>query len=93
MITPLFDFVILLPDAVEKQQSGIFLPDESQKRPNSGTVVALGKGVQAEDTGEWIQMQVKVGDRVTFSRLSGGTIDLEGVEHYMMRQTDLLAIL
>lgn len=88
--TPLFDNVILLPDEAEKNS---MLPDELNPKPKSGRVVIAGKGKQCEETGVWIEVQVKEGDRVLFSRFSGALINISGVDHLIMKQTDFLVIL
>ena len=94
MIKPIQDFVIILTEEVKEDNSGgILLPEEMKQKPKQGKVVAIGKGIQAPDTGVWIEMQVAVGDTVIFARFGGGTIHVDGKEHLMMKQTDILAIL
>lgn len=90
MITPLHDGVIILPDEVEEQVGGLILPDNLKEKPKTGTVKAVGKGIQAESTGEWIEMQVKEGDKVCFGRYVGAPINIDNQEHILLRQAEVL---
>ena len=87
---PLFDYVIILPDAAETNS---MLPEELNPKPKSGVVKKIGIGKQCEESGIFVTMQVKEGDRVMFSRLVGAMLNVDGAEHLVMKQTDLLLIL
>jgi chaperonin GroES len=92
MIKPLGDRVVL--EAVAKEEttaSGIVLPDTAKEKPQEGKVVAVGSG--AVKDGERIPLEVKVGDRVLFSKYAGTEVKFEGKELLIMRESDILAVL
>lgn len=91
-ITPLFDRVLLLAEKGEKEtKGGIILPTASQEKSQFATVVAVGKG--GEIDGKKMEMQVKVGDRVLYSKFAGSQITIDEKEYIILRQTDILAVL
>lgn len=93
MIKPLGDRVVI--EAVEKEEttaSGIVLPDTAKEKPQEGKVLAVGSGT-LDDDGDRIPLEVKVGDRVIFSKYAGTEIKYEGKELLIMRESDILAIL
>jgi chaperonin GroES len=86
---PLFERVLVLPDAVEtKTQSGIVLAVESRKRPNTGTVVSVGHLVAANSA-----CPIKIGDRILYQRYSGLNVKVDEVDHHLIMANDMLAIL
>ena len=90
--TPLDDRIIILPNKAEtKTTSGIFLPEGAQEKPLMGKVIAVGPG-KLTDTGERGKLSVKKGDTVLFGKYSGSEVDIDGVEHKIMRESELLAI-
>ncbi len=92
-IKPLADRVVVKPsEAEEKTAGGIILPDTAKEKPQEGTVVAVGPGKVSEN-GAKIPMEVKVGDRVLYGKYSGTEVTIDGVEHLIMRESDILAIL
>jgi chaperonin GroES len=78
-------------EAKEKSAGGIVLPDAAKEKPQEGRIVALGEGRLLED-GKRIPFSVKVGDRVIFASYSGSEIKLEGEEHLILQEDDILAI-
>ncbi|NLM52922.1 MAG: co-chaperone GroES [Firmicutes bacterium] len=89
-IQPLGDRVVIKPiEAEEKTASGIVLPDKAKEKPQEGEVIAVGDG-RVLDNGTRLEMDVKVGDRVLFSKYAGTEVKLEGVEYLIMRQDDIL---
>jgi len=76
----------------KKSSGGIILPDTAQEKPQQGTVVAVGPG-KASDAGTIIEMTVKSGDKVLYGKYSGTEIALEGTDHVIMRESDILAVL
>ena len=92
-IRPLQDRVIVkrLPEE-EKTKGGIFIPDSAKEKPQEGKVVAVGKGKVNED-GKLIPLDVKAGDRILFSKYSGTEVKIDGEEHLIMREDDILGIL
>lgn len=93
-IKPLSDYVLI--EAVtqkEKTESGIFLPDTAEKeRPEQGRVIAVGSGKKTS-SGKVILMEVKVGDRVLFTKYGPNEIEIDGKEYLIAREEDILAIL
>jgi len=91
-VRPLHDRVIVKRvDEEEKTAGGIIIPDTAKEKPQEGKVVAVGSG-KRED-GKVIPLDVKAGDRVLFSKYSGTEIQLNGDEHLIMREDDILGIL
>jgi len=92
MIKPLGDRVVI--EAIAKEEttaSGIVLPDNAKEKPQEGKIVAVGIGALKD--GERIPLEVKVGDRVLFSKYAGTEVKFEGKELLIMRESDVLAIL
>jgi chaperonin GroES len=76
----------------EKTAGGIIIPDTAKEKPTEGKVIAAGPG-RRDDKGHLIAMDVKKGDRVLFSKYSGNEVTLEGEEHLIISEDDVLAIL
>ncbi|MBZ2171238.1 co-chaperone GroES [Nitratidesulfovibrio sp. SRB-5] len=92
-LKPLNDRVLVKRlESEEKTAGGLFIPDTAKEKPSRGEVVAAGPGKVAED-GKLIAMTVKKGDMVLFSKYAGTEIKLDGVEHLVMREDDILAII
>ena len=92
-IRPLQDRVLVkrLDESEEKTKGGIIIPDTDKEKPQQGKVVAAGKG-KANDDGKVMPLDVKVGDTVLFGKYSGSEIKIEGVEHLIMREEDILGV-
>jgi chaperonin GroES len=91
-ITPLNDRVLVLRIQEEQKTSGgIVIPDTAKEKPQEGKVVAVGPG-KFDENGKRILMEVKKNDRVLFGKYAGNDIKLDGVEHIIMREDDILAI-
>ena len=92
-IRPLNDRVLVLRiNEEEKTSGGIIIPDTAKEKPQEGKVVAAGPGKLDED-GKRIPLEVKKNDRVLFGKYSGTDIKIDGVEHLIMREDDILGIL
>ena len=92
-IRPLQDRVIVKRVAEEeKSKGGIILPDTAKEKPQEGKVVAVGKGKVAED-GTVRPLDVKAGDRILFGKYSGTEIKIDGEEHLILREDDILGVL
>ncbi len=90
-LEPLDDRVVVKPiEAEEKTKSGIVLPDTAKEKPQQGEVIAVGPG--KFENGERVPMDVKKGDRVIYSKYGGTEIKIEGDEHLILSQRDILAI-
>ena len=75
----------------EKTKGGIIIPDTAKENPAEGKVVSTGNGRMGED-GKLLPMDVKVGDRVLFSKYGGTEVKIDGVDYLIMRQDDVLGI-
>lgn len=92
-IRPLQDRVIVKRIAEEeKTKGGIIIPDTAKEKPQEGRVVAVGKGKVNED-GKITPLDVKVNDRVLFGKYSGSEINIDGEEHLIMREEDILGVI
>ena len=90
-IKPLGDRVVIKRlEAEEKTKSGIVLPGSAKEQPQMAEVMAVGPGGVIE--GKEIKMEVKVGDRVIFSKYAGTEVKYDGVEYTILKQNDILAI-
>jgi len=76
----------------EKTAGGIIIPDTAKEKPTEGKVIAAGPG-KRDDKGHLIAMDVKKGDRILFSKYSGNEVTLDGEEHLIISEDDVLAIL
>ncbi len=91
-IRPLQDRVIVKRVAEEeKTKGGIIIPDTAKEKPIEGEVIAVGPG-KLED-GKRIELTVKTGDRVLFGKYAGTEVKLEGVEHLILREDDILGVI
>lgn len=92
-IKPLNDRVLVLRIEEEKKtKGGIVIPDTVKEKPQEGKVVAVGSG-KIDDKGKRIPMSVKKEDHVLFGKYAGTEIKLDDIEHLIMREDDILAIL
>jgi len=92
-IRPLNDRVLVLRMSEEQKTSGgIIIPDTAKEKPQEGKVIAVGAG-RLNEKGERMPLEVKKNDRILFGKYSGNEIKLDGVEHLIMREDDILAIL
>ena len=92
-IRPLHDRVIVKRIAEEeKTKGGIIIPDTAKEKPQEGKVIATGKG-RVLDDGKVQELTVKKGDKVLFSKYAGTEVKLDGEEHTIIREDDVLAIL
>jgi len=76
----------------EKSKGGIIIPDTAKEKPQEGKVVAVGKGKANED-GKITPLDVKVNDLILFGKYSGTEINIDGEEHLIMREDDILGII
>jgi chaperonin GroES len=92
-IRPLQDRVIVrrLEEQVEKTKGGIIIPDTAKEKPQQGKVIAVGKG-KVNDDGKLTPLDVKVGDTILFGKYSGSEVKLDGEEHLIMREEDILGV-
>ena len=92
-IRPLGDRILVKRIKEEdKTKGGIIIPDTAKEKPQEGKVVAVGKGKMTEE-GKLITPDVKAGDRILFGKYSGSEVKLEGEEHLILREDDILGVL
>jgi len=92
-IRPLQDRVIVKRIEEEgKSKGGIIIPDTAKEKPQEGKVIAVGKG-KVNDEGKLIPLDVKVNDRILFGKYSGSEINIDGDEHLIMREEDILGVI
>lgn len=90
-LVPLGDKVVLRQlEAEETTKSGIVLPGQAQEKPQQAEVIAVGPGGVVE--GKEVEMQVKVGDKVIYSKYAGTSVKLENEEFVVVKQSDIVAI-
>ena len=93
MLKPLGDRIVIeLIEAEEKTSSGIVLPDSAKEKPQEGKIIAAGTGRVLEN-GQRIDLEVKEGDRIIFSKYSGTEVKYEGNEYLILRESDVLAVI
>lgn len=91
-IRPLHDRLIVKRlDEEQTTKGGIIIPDTAKEKPQEGEVLAVGNGKILEN-GNTVPLEVKIGDRVLFSKYSGNEIKVEGDEYLIMREDDIQAI-
>ena len=76
----------------EKTKGGIIIPDTAKEKPQEGKVVAVGKGKMTEQ-GKLLVPDVKAGDKILFGKYSGSEVKIEGEEHLILREDDILGVL
>jgi chaperonin GroES len=91
-IRPLQDRVLVKRiEGEERSKGGIIIPDTAKEKPIEGVVVAAGKG-RVQENGDIRPLDVKAGDRILFGKYSGTEVKIDGVEHLIMREDDILGI-
>ena len=91
-VRPLNDRILVKRlEEEEMTKGGIIIPDSAKEKPAEGEVVAVGKG-KLNDKGERMKLDIAVGDRVLFSKYGGTDVKLDGVDHLIMREDDILAV-
>ncbi|MDD5765268.1 MAG: co-chaperone GroES [Candidatus Marinimicrobia bacterium] len=91
-VKPLADRVVVKPsEAEEKSHGGIILPDTAKEKPQQGSVIAVGPG--KFENGVKVPMEVQVGNKVLYGKYSGTEVSIDGEDHLIMRESDILAIL
>lgn len=91
-IRPLHDRVIVKRlEQEERSKGGIIIPDTAKEKPQEGEVVAAGPG--RHDDGKVVALNVKAGDRILFGKYSGTEVKIDGEEHLIMREDDILGVI
>jgi chaperonin GroES len=92
-VRPLQDRILVrrVPEE-EKTKGGIIIPDSAKEKPSEGEVVAVGSG-KVDDKGKVRAVEVKKGDRILFGKYSGSEIKLDGIEHVILREDEVLGVI
>ncbi len=92
-VKPLADRVVVKPqEAEETTQGSIIIPDTAKEKPQKGEIVAVGPG-KVSDSGNKVDMEVKVGDVVLYGKYSGTEVTIDNEDYLIMRESDILAII
>jgi len=92
-VRPLHDRILVRRIAeTEKTRGGLIIPDTAKEKPTEGEVIAVGSG-RVGDDGSLRPLDLHAGDRVLFGKYSGAEIEVEGGEHLIIREDDVLAVL
>jgi chaperonin GroES len=91
-IKPLFDYLLIEPlEGETKLPSGIVIPDTAKEKPQKGKVVVVGSGKRTED-GNTVPLILKIGDIVMYKKWGGTEVKVEGKEHLLVKEEDILAV-
>ncbi len=93
-VTPLGDRILIKPLGIEEgmvTSFGIVLPDSAKEKPEQGKVIAVGPG-RRNDKGEYVPMDIKVGDRVYFKKPWDEPIKIDGIEYYVVSESDITLV-
>lgn len=92
-IKPLADRILVKrEEAAETVRGGIIIPDTAKEKPQEGRVVAVGPG-KLDDSGKRVPLEVKKGDRILMGKYAGTEVKIDGEEHLIMREDDVLAVI
>jgi chaperonin GroES len=92
-IKPLYDRILVKRlEEQEKTAGGLYIPDTAKEKPMEAVVVAVGAG-KVQENGSLRKLEVKAGDKVLFSKYSGSDIKIDGTEHLILREDDVLAVI
>ena len=88
---PLGDYVCIEPaEQAEVSPGGVYIPDTAKEKPQEGTVVAIGPGLETEKG--VVPMHVKIGDRVVYSKYSGSEVKRNGIEYIFVHEKDIVTL-
>ena len=92
-IRPLYDRILVKRiEEQSKTAGGLFIPDSAKEKPMEALVVAVGNG-KIQENGSLRKLEVKAGDKILFSKYSGNEIKIDGTEHLILREDDILAVI
>lgn len=92
-LEPLNDRVLVKRlESEEKTAGGLYIPDTAKEKPSKGQVISVGPG-KVDEAGKRVPMAVKPGDEVLFNKYAGTEVKLDNVDHLIMREEDILAII
>jgi chaperonin GroES len=92
-VRPLADRILVKrEEPSETVRGGIIIPDTAKEKPQEAKVVAVGPG-KVDDAGKRTPLELKVGDRILVGKYAGTEVKIDGVEHLIMREDDVLAVI
>ncbi len=92
-VRPLYDRILVKRVEEEtKTAGGLYIPDTAKEKPQQGIIVAVGNG-KLQDDGSLRKLEVKAGDKILFAKYSGSDIKMDGVEHLILREDDILGVI
>ena len=92
-VRPLYDRILVKRiEEEQKTAGGLFIPDSAKEKPQQGVIVAVGQGKIQED-GSLHKLELKAGDKILFAKYSGSDIKMDGVEHLILREDDVLGVI
>jgi chaperonin GroES len=92
-IKPLYDRILVKRlEEQDKTAGGLYIPDSAKEKPLEALVVAVGAG-KVQENGTLRKLEVKAGDKILFSKYSGSDIKIDGAEHLILREDDVLAVI
>ncbi len=92
-VRPLYDRILVKRiEEEQKTAGGLFIPDSAKEKPQQGVIVAVGQGKVQED-GSLRKLELKAGDKILFAKYSGSDIKMDGVEHLILREDDVLGVI
>ena len=92
-IRPLQDRLLVKRiDSEEKTAGGIIIPDNAKEKPMEGQIIAIGNGKRLED-GSLHKPDVSIGDSILFSKYAGSEVKIDGIEHLVLREDDILGVI
>jgi len=92
-IRPLGDRILIRPNVEgETKRGSLYIPDTAKERPQEGTVIAVGPG-RRSDEGTLVALEVQAGDSVLYGKYAGTEVKVEGEDHMILRESDVLAVL
>jgi chaperonin GroES len=92
-IRPLYDRILVKRlEEAGKTAGGLYIPDTAKEKPMEAVVVAVGNG-KIQENGSLRKLEIKAGDKVLFTKYSGNDIKIDGVEHLILREDDVLAVI
>ncbi len=92
-IRPLYDRILVKRlEEQGKTAGGLYIPDTAKEKPMEAVVVAVGNG-KIQENGTLRKLEIKTGDKVLFTKYSGSDIKIDGVEHLILREDDVLAVI
>ena len=92
-IKPLYDRILVKRlEEQTKTAGGLYIPDSAKEKPLEALVVAVGAG-KVQENGSLRKLEVKAGDKILFSKYSGSDIKIDGTEHLILREDDVLGVL